>query len=134
MNKKLPYGISDFKTIQEDNFYYIDKTQYIEKLEMMPRYLFFIRPRRFGKSLLLSMLAYYYDLKYKDRFQEVFKNTYISKHPTKEANSYHVLRFDFSAVDSENPRDSMNSYCNSRLNIFVKKYNIDLVFEDNFIS
>jgi len=135
MNKKLPYGISDFKRIQEEDFYYIDKTKYIENLENMAPYLFFIRPRRFGKSLLLSMLAYYYDLKYKDRFQEVFKNTYISEHPTKEANSYHVLRFDFSAIDSENPRDSMNSYCNKELEEFIRNYdlNIDLK-SSSFIS
>jgi hypothetical protein len=132
---KLPYGISDFKSLTGDNFYYIDKTHFIEKLEEQPRYLFFIRPRRFGKSLFLSMLSYYYDIKYKDSYSEIFKNTYILNNPTKEANSYHVLRFDFSVVDTQRPRESMNEYCNLVLQSFVNSYKLQLEFSsDSFIS
>ena len=133
--KKIPYGISDFKRLSEENFYYIDKTKYIEELEKMPPYVFFIRPRRFGKSLFLSMLDYYYDINYKNSFKEIFKDTYIVSSPTKEANSYHILRFDFSAIDSENPRESMNDYCNLELKSFVKNYNLELQLDNNnFIS
>ena len=98
--KKIPYGKSEFKDIKLGNYYYIDKTQYIPILEMLPDYLFFIRPRRFGKSLFLSMLHYYYDEKYKEQFDKIFKNTWILENKTKEANSYKILRFDFSVVDS----------------------------------
>jgi hypothetical protein len=133
--KKIPYGKSDFKDIKLRDMYYIDKTHYIEKLEMMPDYLFFIRPRRFGKSLFLSMLHYYYDLKYRNRFKEIFRGTYIVDNPTKEANSYYILRFDFSVIDSENPRESMNDYCNKALEEFVKKYDLNIEFtSDKFIS
>jgi len=132
--KKLPYGISDFKAVQEEDYYLFDKTNFIPKLEQMGRYLFFIRPRRFGKSLFLSMIECYYDLKYKDNFEEIFKGTTILDNPTKERNSYHILRFDFSAIDSSRPRESMNEYCNIRLENFLHKYDLSLKFGENFMD
>ena len=68
---KLPYGLSDFKRVKEENWYYIDKTNFIEKIENEQSFLFFLRPRRFGKSLTISMLEYYYDINYKDEFDKI---------------------------------------------------------------
>jgi len=104
MNTKrinLPYGISNFKMLVRDGYYYIDKTKYIEQLEKKPeRYIFFLRPRRFGKSLFVSQLRYYYGLEHKDQFDNIFGNYYIGKHPTPGANKYHVLHFEFSRIDT----------------------------------
>ena len=80
--KRLPYGIADFEYVMRDNLYYVDKTMYIPILEEQPNYLMFIRPRRFGKSLLLSMLKTYYDKAKKDQFEEIFGSLWIGKHPT----------------------------------------------------
>ena len=79
--KKIPYGIADYKMLVEENYYFVDKTHYIPKLEEIGRYLIFLRPRRFGKSLLISYLAYYYDIFYKN--YGLYKDTYIGKNPTK---------------------------------------------------
>ena len=89
--KELPYGIQDFVTIAEQNIYYVDKTMYIPELEKQARYLFFIRPRRFGKSIFLSMLHAYYDCRTKDKFQQWFGNLWIGKHPTPTQGRYQVL-------------------------------------------
>jgi hypothetical protein len=70
--KKIPYGISDYSDIRRGSYYYVDKTGYLAQIESTGKYLFFIRPRRFGKSLLLSMMSTYYDVQYKDRFEEFF--------------------------------------------------------------
>ena len=59
--KQVPYGVSDFVTVREQNLYYVDKTMYLSLLEQQPRNLFYIRPRRFGKSLFISMMQAYYD-------------------------------------------------------------------------
>ena len=98
MAKKIPYGLTDYVLVMTDNYYYVDKTQYIDLLEQTGRFLFLIRPRRFGKSLFLNMLNCYYDVKYADRFEELFGNQYIGKHPTAEQGKYLVLRFNFSMV------------------------------------
>jgi len=100
--KKLPYGSSDFERIRKENYYYVDKTIFIKEIEEVSSdYLFFIRPRRFGKSLWLSLMECYYDIKRKDSFQEIFKGTSIYDNPTEERNSYFVLRFNFSEVSSD---------------------------------
>ena len=66
MLKKIPYGLSDYKDIKENNYYFVDKTKYIEKLEdANERYIMFLRPRRFGKSLFIAILEGYYDTYYK---------------------------------------------------------------------
>jgi hypothetical protein len=99
--KKIPYGISDYALIRHDNHYYVDKTPYLKTIQEAGQYLFFIRPRRFGKSLLLTVMEGYYDVSHKDRFEELFKGTWIYDHPTAERGQYLVLFFNFSAVDPE---------------------------------
>ena len=82
--KKLPYGISDYERLKENDYYYVDKTIYIEKLENIAEpYIMFLRPRKFGKTLFTSTLENYYDLKKKEKFENLFKDTYIGKNPTK---------------------------------------------------
>lgn len=85
--KRIPYGVSDFVDIIKRNQYYVDKTMYIPKLEEEADSLFFIRPRRFGKSLLLSMMCAYYDINQSDRFEELFGKLWIApiQHLTKES-------------------------------------------------
>ena len=122
--KKLPYGLSDFPRLISEDYYYVDKTRYIELLENQPNYLFLLRPRRFGKSLFLAMLETYYSVDYADRFEELFGELYIGKHATKAHNKYLVLRFNFSEVSS-NPDEveqSFNAYCNAVIIRFIKKY------------
>jgi hypothetical protein len=99
--KKIPYGISDYKTLVEKGYLYVDKTKYIELWESLGEpYIFFLRPRRFGKSLFLSTLDYHYDIGSKGDFDKLFGHTYISGHPTSERNSYYILRFDFSGINT----------------------------------
>ena len=125
--KKIPYGESDFRKVKLENFYYIDKTHFIPKIEMQPSFLFLIRPRRFGKSLFLNMLAFYYDVYYKDEFEAVLGDTYIYKNPTKEVSSYYILKFDFSAVSTKGDiDDNFSHYCNVRIDDFIKTYNFDI--------
>ncbi len=96
--KKIPYGLSDYSRIRNQNYYYIDKTSYLPLLENAGSYLFFIRPRRFGKSLFISMMETYYDVYYKDRFDEFFKGTWIYNQPTRERGEYLVLSFNFASI------------------------------------
>ncbi|MCP4138325.1 MAG: AAA family ATPase [bacterium] len=97
--KKIPYGISNFEKLTKEDYYFLDKTAFIEELENLGSpYLFFLRPRRFGKSLFISMLQHYYDINQKDHFESLFKETYIGKNPTPLRNSYPVIEFDFSLV------------------------------------
>jgi Predicted AAA-ATPase/PD-(D/E)XK nuclease superfamily len=98
---KIPYGISDFESLQNEKFFYEDRTQFINKLEQWSsKYPVFLRPRRFGKSLFISTLHHYYGLEHKDKFQSLFGNLYIGQHPTELANSYMVLSFEFSRIDT----------------------------------
>ena len=129
--KKIPYGISDFKLLKTENYYFIDKTNYIEECERYGRFLMFLRPRRFGKSLFVAILEAYYDIYFKDEFEAIFKDTYILNHKSKEASSYMVLRFDFSAVDIYNIEESFRNLLQLRLNNFVNKYALKIEFEDN---
>jgi len=130
--KKIPYGISDFKDIQENNYYFVDKTNYIKKLENLnERFILFLRPRRFGKSLFLAVLEGYYDSYYKKDFDMMFKDTYIYKHQTKLASSYCVMRFDFSGIDINDVENSFKEYVLSILNAFVSKYNLKLSVDEN---
>ena len=91
MIKQIPYGLTDFGRIQKENYYYVDKTMFIEKIEMQPSYLFLIRPRRFGKSLTLAMLEAYYDVRYADQFDELFGHLYIGQHPTPIHNQFLIM-------------------------------------------
>ena len=108
---KLPYGISNFARLIEDGYHYVDKTGYIEQLENEPApYLFFLRPRRFGKSLFVSMLSYYYGLEHQKRFDALFGKFYIGTHPTLRANTYHVLDFEFSRIDTSTPEHTQKGF------------------------
>ena len=130
--KKIPYGLADYKDIQTENYYFVDKTKFIEKLENLnERYLLFLRPRRFGKSLFISMLHYYYDSYYKNSFEILFGNTHIGKHKTKLANSYLIMRFNFSAIDINNVEKSFGNYISNVLNSFIKKYKLNTKKDDN---
>jgi hypothetical protein len=99
--KRIPYAITNFEKIRTENYLYVDKTRFIEQLENEPtEYNFLIRPRKFGKSLFTSVLDYYYDIRHKDKFQQLFGDLYIGQHPTHKANSYFVMNFDFSGLDT----------------------------------
>jgi len=99
--KKLPYGVSDFEMLREEHYYYVDKTRFIREIENASRYLFFIRPRRFGKSLWLSLMKQYYDIANTTSFDKLFKETSIYDNPTEEKNKYLILSFNFSGVNSD---------------------------------
>ena len=124
MAKKIPYGLTDYVLLMTDNYYYVDKTRYIEQLEQTARFLFLIRPRRFGKSLFLNMLNCYYDVKYADRFNELFGEQYIGKHPTSEQGKYLVLYFNFSAVrgTGEALEENFNMYAKIQMEAFADQY------------
>ncbi len=126
--KKIPYGISDFEKLRKDGrFFYVDKTPYIAKLEELgSQYHFFLRPRRFGKSLLLSTLKYYYDIRHKDCFEELFGDTWIGKNPTAMQNSLPVLSFDFSGMQTHGGdkeiEDSFNDEIRGKVDSFFSRY------------
>ena len=129
--KKIPYGLSDFKRVKIENYYYIDKTKFIEEIEEEANFLFFLRPRRFGKSLTINMLIAYYDIDYKDEFEEIFKDTYILNNPTSEKSRYYIMKFDFSAVDITDYKNSFRVNLIITINNFIEKYGLDIVFEDS---
>jgi len=122
--RKLPYGVSDFERIRKKNYYYVDKTDFIKEIEVSSDYLFFIRPRRFGKSLWLAVMECYYDIGRKDSFQEIFKGTSIYENPTEEKNSYFILRFNFSEVrsDIEEVESSFDETIKLSCLNFINKY------------
>jgi hypothetical protein len=122
--RKIPYGLTDYLLLRNENYYYVDKTRFIREIEKSPRYLFMIRPRRFGKSLWLAVMACYYDIKYKDRFEEIFKGTYIYDNPTNEKNSYFILKFNFSEVcpDIDRVEESFNQTIKFNCLDFIRKY------------
>ncbi|MSE90796.1 AAA family ATPase, partial [Escherichia coli] len=124
MMKQIPYGLTDFGRIQKENYYYVDKTMFIEKIEMQPSYLFLIRPRRFGKSLTLAMLEAYYDVRYADQFDELFGHLYIGQHPTPIHNQFLIMRFNFSEVSSNinEVEESFRLHCCGKLRHFLQKY------------
>ncbi len=94
-NLQIPYGVSDFRTIRSEGLYYVDKTQYLALMESTDRFIFFVRPRRFGKSLFISMMESYYDLNQKRDFKRLFGDLWIGKHPTPNANRFMTLKLDF---------------------------------------
>ena len=127
--KKLPYGISNYEKIIEENYKYVDKTQYIEKLENLSEpNIMFLRPRKFGKTLFTSVLENYYDVKKKDKFEKLFGETYIGKNPTPNKNGYDILRFNFSGIDTATVGSTIQGFKNKVANsitLFVNQYNID---------
>lgn len=122
--KLLPYGVADFVTVIEQNLYYVDKTMFIPELEKQPRNLFFIRPRRFGKSIFLSMLYSYYDCTQSHKFQSLFGNLWIGQHPTPLQGKYQVLFLDFSQITGniDKLESKFNSYLSINLDAFVRQY------------
>ena len=99
--KRLPYGMMNFADIRLETYYYVDKTRFISMIDQADRYFFFIRPRRFGKSLTLNMLRQYYDVYTRDKFDTLFGDLYIGKYPTPDRNSYLVLYLNFSGLIGE---------------------------------
>ena len=123
-SKLLPYGMMNFAVIRRDDYYYVDKTSFIPLIERSDRFFFFIRPRRFGKSLTLNMLQHYYDVNAKDKFDALFGDLYIGKHPTKDRNSYLVLKLNFSLVSAElhNYRKGLDDHCSIGFDYFCGVY------------
>ena len=122
--KRIPYGVSSFVDVMERNQYYVDKTMYIPELEQQADNLFFIRPRRFGKSVFLGMLHAYYDCRTKDKFQLWFGDLWIGKHPTPLQGRYQVLHLDFSQVGGtiEKLEENFNFYLGLELDGFINAY------------
>lgn len=125
--KQVPYGVSDFVTVRERNLYYVDKTMYLSLLEQQPDNLFYIRPRRFGKSLFISMLQAYYDKAMTDRFDSLFGGLWAHEHPTSLRGRYQMLYLDFSRVggDIEQLSARFNDYCSLMLDDFMHTYRDD---------
>ncbi len=122
--KQLPYGVSDFVEVQSHNLYYVDKTRFIPLLEKQAANLFLIRPRRFGKSLFLSMLKAYYDISMKSRFHELFSDLWIGSQPTTLQGVYQILYLDLSRVtgSSSELKENFNEYFGIQLDGFMDKY------------
>ena len=125
---KIPYGLSNFERIRTKNFLYVDKTHFIEKIEWGD-YLMHLRPRRFGKSLFISMLESYYDIASADKFDELFKGLYIHENPTDYQNSYYMLRFDFSGIENVEKGDLQRGFVekvSGGAQAFIDKYKFDI--------
>lgn len=122
--RALPYGISDFRRIRRENYYLVDKSSFITKLEETASFLFLIRPRRFGKSLFLSMLRYYYDIAEKDNFQELFKGLWIAEHPTWNQGRFQVMHIDFSQIGGtiDELTENFDGYMRMKFTNFARKY------------
>ena len=122
--KLIPYGISDFKQVREENKYLVDKTRFFEQMELAGNFLFLVRPRRFGKSLFLNMLEAYYDINEKDNFDKLFHGLYVADHPTEYRNRYQIMHLDFSQVgsDVERLQDNFDFYLSISCESFAEKY------------
>ena len=127
--KKLPKGISNYEELVNDGYVYVDKTIYIEKLENLEdKRIMFLRPRKFGKTLFTSVLENYYDILKKDKFDKLFGETYIGKNPTKNKNNYHILRFNFSGIDTTTEKTTIEGFKSKiaiSINLFAEIYGID---------
>ena len=132
--RKLPNGTSNYEKIVRENRIYVDKTMYIEKIEnLSDSSIMFLRPRKFGKTLFTSTLECYYDILKKDEFETLFSNTYIGKKPTKLKNSYHILRFNFSGIDTSSLEETIKGFRRevaSSIKLFVEKYNMDFYINE----
>ena len=122
--RRIPYGMMNFEDIRLENCYYVDKTRFISLIEEADKFFFFIRPRRFGKSLTVSMLQHYYDLYARDKFDALFSSLYIGQHPTPERNSYLVLYLNFSGISGElnDYRKGLDAHCGTMFEDFCKRY------------
>ena len=133
--QKLSNGVANYEDLIKENRIYVDKTNYIEKMEQLPdKTLMFLRPRKFGKTLFTSTLECYYDKNKENKFDELFKNTYIGKNPTKNKNRYCILRFNFSGISTETleeTRKGFNREVASSIELFVGKYKMDFFVNRN---
>ena len=124
--KGIPYGVARFEEVRNENFYYVDKTMYLPLLENVSKYLFLIRPRRFGKSVFVSMMQAYYDIAKADRFDTLFDGLWIKEHPTPLKNAFQVIYFDFSIIgtgfDEQSLEQNFNKYCCQVLDVFAEIY------------
>lgn len=122
--KRIPYGMMNYAVIRRDDCYYVDKTRFIPMIEEADKFFFFIRPRRFGKSLTVSMLQHYYDIHTKDKFDALFGDLYIGKYPTRDRNSYLVLYLNFSGIVGElhNYRKGLDAHCQTMFDYFCDVY------------
>ena len=122
--KRIPYGMMNFIDVREDNCYYVDKTRFIPMIEDANKYFFYIRPRRFGKSLTVSMLHHYYNILDADHFEKWYGDLYIGQHPTPERNSYLIIYLNFAVVNAElhSYRQSLDAHCNTEFNFFCDIY------------
>lgn len=122
--KRIPYGMMNFIDVREDDCYYVDKTHYIPLIENANKYFFYIRPRRFGKSLTISMLHHYYNILEAEKFEKWYGDLYIGKHPTPERNSYLIIYLNFAVVNAElnSYRQSLDAHCNTEFNFFCDVY------------
>ena len=124
-NLMIPYGVSDFKVIRNEGLYYVDKTEFLAKLESRDRFVFFVRPRRFGKSLFISMMQCYYDRREKENFEKYFGGLWLGANPTANRNKYLVLALDFSKVDGtggNSLEEKFANYMDAALDNFVNRY------------
>ena len=123
---KFPYGVADFQTLITEDHFYVDRTEHIRRIEDAGKQLLFLRPRRFGKSLLLSMLENYYDLAKVDEFDRLFGKLAIGQNPTPKRNQYFVLKWDFSAIspqgDSREVRQALHNHINAQIENFAERY------------
>jgi hypothetical protein len=127
MIKSMPYGVSDFGDLVTQGFAYVDKTKFIQNIEMSPNIIAFFRPRKFGKSLFASILEYYYDYKWAHKFEDFFGNTFIGSNPTPSKNSYAILKFDFSAINTTSPNLVLEEFRDriiSSIELFRERYDI----------
>ncbi len=133
---KIGYGQSNFESLIKDDFHYIDRTHYLSHLENMgSRFLFFLRPRRFGKSLFISTLEYYYGLQHAEKFDFLFGKYFIGKNPTPLKNSYLVLKFDFSGIDTTSIQNTEKGFL-SKVFLGVKNFiqTYPTLFSSDFIA
>ena len=133
---KIPYGEADFKTLRYENYIYVDKTEYIKKLENYKKAIY-VRPRRFGKSLFTSMISYYYDIKEADNFEKLYKGLYIYDNPTENKNNYYILKFNFSGmnVSSNKTEKEIENFFDenvySSCQRFIDKYKFNIEINEN---
>ena len=122
--KRIPYGMQNFEDIRERDCYYVDKTSFIEDIEESNMYFFYIRPRRFGKSLTLSMLENYYDINKADQFQDIFRGLYIGENPTPEHNTYLVIHLNFAEVAGglDDYKEGLDTHCRLCFEDFCCRY------------
>ncbi|MGE5340919.1 MAG: AAA family ATPase [Candidatus Omnitrophota bacterium] len=122
--KRLPYGNADFTSFLAKRLYFVDKTSYIRTIEEKGDFLFFIRPRRFGKTLFLSILEDYYDINKKTQFDTLFNGTAIHNNPTEEKNKYLIFKLNFSLVNpgTSSVEKAFLNYIKDSVSDFLTKY------------